>query len=275
MEKLHVVTVATNSEFYFPYLEKSCLSNGVKLEVLGFGEKWEGFNWKYVKMIEYLKNIDPNDIVCFVDGYDVICTRNLNEIVEEYQKIKKNTNSKIIVAYGNNDNETLMSFYFGKCKNNLLNSGTYIGTAEDLLKILKEVYNLNPNNNADDQVLLTQYCHKYPQNVYVDIDNKLFLSLAKPLEELNDYVIIKDNNLYFNNQRPFFIHAPGGGYLDKLIINLGYNYDTSNPINNKLFNKIVNKIPYYTNRMMLDNFVIVVLIFLIFYNYFNWKIEKK
>lgn len=47
-DTVHVVTVATESKSYFPYLVESCKRHGGQLEVLGMGEKWEGFNWKYV-----------------------------------------------------------------------------------------------------------------------------------------------------------------------------------------------------------------------------------
>jgi len=55
--QLHIVTVATESKYYFPYLVQSCERNGIKLKVLGYGEKWLGFNWRLRKMIEYLKTL--------------------------------------------------------------------------------------------------------------------------------------------------------------------------------------------------------------------------
>ena len=39
MDKLHIVTVATESKYYFPYLVESCKQNGKNLEVIGYGEK--------------------------------------------------------------------------------------------------------------------------------------------------------------------------------------------------------------------------------------------
>jgi hypothetical protein len=53
MNNFHIVTVATESKYYFPYLLESCKNNGKELEVLGYGEKWEGLNWKFKKMIDY------------------------------------------------------------------------------------------------------------------------------------------------------------------------------------------------------------------------------
>ena len=42
-------------------------------------------------MLNFLDNID---LVCFVDGYDVVCVRDLNELKDEFLKIQKETNCK-------------------------------------------------------------------------------------------------------------------------------------------------------------------------------------
>ena len=106
--KTHIITVATSSELYFPYLVDSCKKNGIPLTVLGYGEKWTGFCFKFDKMIQYLKKLDPNDVVCFIDGYDVICVRNLNEITDVFLQLKKRTNCKIIIA----ENKTIRNNLF-------------------------------------------------------------------------------------------------------------------------------------------------------------------
>ena len=49
--KTHIITIATNSELYFPYLVDSCKKNGIPLTVLGYGEKWTGFTFRFDKMI--------------------------------------------------------------------------------------------------------------------------------------------------------------------------------------------------------------------------------
>jgi hypothetical protein len=70
------------------------------------------FVWRFKLMIDYLEKLDENDIVCFVDGYDVICTRNLNELVDEFVKIKNKTNCKIIVGYDRKDKNNIFYFLF-------------------------------------------------------------------------------------------------------------------------------------------------------------------
>ena len=129
MDKLHIITVATDPKYYFPYLVDSCKKNGKELEVLGMGEKWEGFNWKFKKMIDYLNTLPRDDIVCFVDGYDVLCTRNLDGLIPLFKKIRQREKCKMIVGsvisttlLYNISNDIINTLHFGKCNNKSLNS---------------------------------------------------------------------------------------------------------------------------------------------------------
>jgi hypothetical protein len=44
---MKIITVATNSKYYFPYLKESIKRNGGELVVLGYNEEWTGFSLKY------------------------------------------------------------------------------------------------------------------------------------------------------------------------------------------------------------------------------------
>jgi len=277
MDKLHIVTVATDPKYYFPYLFESCKKNGKDLEVLGMGEVWQGFNWKYLIMIEYLKTLPMDDIVCFIDGYDVICCRNLNQLVYEFKEIKKRTGCKLVVGHDKKSTMmTLSVLFFGSCNNNNINSGMYIGYVKDMLEIIQKIYELNPKNDADDQVLMTEYCKKNKEEFYCDVESKLFLSLLYPLEEIDKYMEIDENThiLKYKSSEPFFVHAPGYGYLENVIRKLGYNID-KNKIKNELFwNIIQKKFFLYLKMVILDYYIwILVLICLILF-YFNFKYIK-
>ena len=96
---VRLVTVATHSQFYFPWLLESCKRYNTKIEVLGWGEKWKGFTWRFSLMIEYLKSLDPEEIVCFIDAYDVILLRPLEDIVSYFNDIIKMTILIILIKY--------------------------------------------------------------------------------------------------------------------------------------------------------------------------------
>lgn len=89
---MKLVTVATHSERYFPYLELSAKRNGHDLVVLGWGEKWQGFAWKFMLMLEYLKTLKPDEIVCFVDAYDVVILEDPKTIEGFYRQYVVDSN---------------------------------------------------------------------------------------------------------------------------------------------------------------------------------------
>ncbi len=226
MKDVHIVTVATESKYYFDYLKKTCSKNGIDLTVLGYGEKWQGFAWRFKLMLDYLKSLNPDDIVCFVDGYDVICIRDLKELKKVFEEVVLREKCKIIVGKdADNYNylqSLLLSITFGTCKNQNLNAGTYIGYAKNLIEILNSTYNINPDTYSDDQILLTKYCNIKPEDFYVDVNNEIFVVLQKLFDQVDNYIDIHENKNYYKNSQPFFIHAPGFTFLDKTLIKLNY-----------------------------------------------------
>jgi hypothetical protein len=269
MSKLYIVTVVTESKYYFPYLVESCKRHNGQLTVLGFNQKWQGFTWRTKLMLDFLKKIDPNDVVCFVDGYDVICTRNLNELKDEFLKIKKQTNCKIIVGHDKNYSifaRISLTLLFGMCKNTNINAGTYIGLASDLLIILKNIYTLSPYNEADDQVNLIKYCNLVNNNdIYIDVPNTIFLTLAGNYNEIDKVYKIKINEnkeLIYQNNKPFFLHGPGVSYLDNTIKLLGYDLNTSirKQLKQKFYENAIFQIKSYTYL-----YILIILLFLIIY----------
>lgn len=275
--KTHIITIATSSELYFPYLVDSCKKNGIPLTVLGYGEKWTGFTFRFDKMIQYLKKLDPNDVVCFIDGYDVICVRDLNEITDVFLQLKKKNNCKIVIAENNiiiNNLYNVVLYItvktsFDKCKNKLINAGSYIGHVKDILYILEQVY--TGDNTLDDQKILVQYCKSNPNDIYIDLKNELFLTIDRPFDSIHPYLTVKNNKIYYNNNRPFFIHGNGHTYLDSTLDLIGYKNVN---INHKLYYKNKNKyfISTYFNEVCYVS--IYILIFIVLFIYIMVKKHK-
>jgi hypothetical protein len=268
MDDLHIVTVATESKYYFPYLVESCKRNGKELEVLGYGEKWKGFNMKYKQMIEYLRKLPEKDIVCFVDGYDVLCVRDLSELKKEFLEIREKTGCKMVVSEDIHQFSLMKFFTFltcGKCNNISINSGMYIGYAPDLLKILEEMIKINDKDDADDQLLLTQYCNQSKNSVYIDSEQQLFLTICTPLTELDQYVEVSETTkkVSYHSSHPFFVHANFYGYLDGLIQKLGYSIEP-NKIKNELFNHLfIKKVCLYPYMLIKNHLLFFILLILV------------
>lgn len=269
MNNLHIVTVATDPEYYFHYLVDSCKKNGEELTVLGYGEKWQGFVWRFKLMIDYLKKLDENDIVCFIDGYDIICNRNLKELKKKFLEYKKKYSFKIITGvdlYKFKIQEIFSKIYFNECNNNLLNAGTYIGFAKDIYEVLLESYNNNTNNESDDQILLTKYCKIHPEDILLDEKQDFFLTIHQPLFEIDNNLYIKNNEAYYKDKKPFFIHGPSCTYLNLLIKKLNYSIDDNEIyiIKNKMRNNILLKSKHYFIEFVKKYLIIFILIILCF-----------
>jgi hypothetical protein len=275
----HIVTVATESKFYFPYLVESCKINGIELEVLGYGEKWRGYNWRFRIMIDYLDKLPEDDVVCFVDGYDVVCCRDLHQLKDEFLKIKRETNCKIVTGKANTSwfLKLLGLMHFGVCNDELLNAGTYIGLVKDLKIIIRKIYQNNPDDSADDQQLMIKHCKTIPNDYLVDSDGKLFVTLAYPLSDVGKYVEIDNNKkLYFNGHRPFFVHSSGDGFLDSIIRDLGYPYDNYNTIQRELITNFFFKVFHHISVFVYQNILwILIFIAVVFYFFRKFWIPIK
>ena len=53
---------------------------------------------RYILLINYLETIDRNELIIFIDAYDVLLLRPLDDIEELFNNIVKITNKKIIVS---------------------------------------------------------------------------------------------------------------------------------------------------------------------------------
>jgi len=250
------------------------------LEVLGFGETFEGLNWKNKKMIDYLKTKGYRDLVCFIDGFDVISIRNLQQLESTYQEIQAQTGCKIAVAEDIRIPvlDWFATLYFGTCKNRSINSGTYIGYAPDLLSVIEATYALNPTNDMSDQISLTNYCKQDPDAFYIDTDAKLFLTLLYPLQDLRPHVKIQDKVVTYKGEQPFFVHAPGYGFLDTILQDLGYSIDST--IQNELWrnffmNKILMYLRYVIRMVWLPVLLLIVALSAIYYRTALYRSFKK
>ncbi len=279
---LHIITVANQNKYYFDYLKKSIEKNNGKLTVLGFGMEWKGFLWKFKLMKEYLLKLNKNDIACFVDGFDVICVNNINNIITKFNNIKAKEKCKIIAGFDNVSNKIInfiTSIYFSnKVNTTVINSGTYIGTVCDILEIFNELNLNNLNDSMDDQILLNQYYLTHMKDIYIDINAELFLTISSPLTDLDKFVTIKNNTVYYNKSNPFFIHAAGSGYLDTILKKLDYNlnYNIAKEIKNDYFKKTLkiikqNSVNFFNQHKYNILFYIIIILYFIQ----SWEVVFK
>lgn len=247
MNKVYIMTVATDEKYYFKYLKESCEKNGSELIVLAAGEKWRGVNWRFKLILDYINALNEDDIVCVIDGYDVICTRKLDEMKDVFMRLQADKKCKIIVGYDNLEYmnsflRLIISINFGKCDDTSLNAGTYIGYVKDVKNLIYSLQSLNSDDKADDQKLLTKYYSINKNDLYIDTKNEIFCTIAKTFNEIDELFIFEDGSIIHNNYKPFFLHAPGATYLDNVIIKLGYDYDYDDKVKKQMLYKWVDLI---------------------------------
>lgn len=211
---MKLVTVATHSERYFPYLLESCKRVGAKLDILGWQQPWRGFMMKYDLLKEYLSNITDDEIVCVIDAYDVILLEPLNKL----EAVFRETGTRIAVALDCNPNVFYAQYIFGKCKGFLINAGTYIGYAGDLRKMVLEICNMHncKDKKLDDQMILTSYCNT--TDIHIDRKREMFFLICF----FNGIPDIVDGKIMYNGLKPCILHAPANTNIDNVLTKLGY-----------------------------------------------------
>jgi len=233
---IHYVCVATESKLYFPYLKQLIPD----LIVLGMNEKWKGFIMKYELLIKYLKTLNDNDIVCFIDAYDVLPTKNINHLEKQFVKFsKKHPKIKMIVGYDKTDNiihELIEEKIFDTIKGDRINSGQFIGYVKNIKIIIKSILH-NTKSFQTDQIELTKYIKKNRQSFFIDKEKVFFDVKTNPLKQTIN-----------TNQTNSFIHANGNGCLEDFL--LEHHNIVVNPIDRihnfiDNFNGVIKKINIY------------------------------
>jgi len=276
---MKLVTVATHSERYYPYLNLSAKKCGHQLITLGWGEKWQGFAWKFDLMKTYLRTLKEDEVVCFVDAFDVVVLEDAPTIERKFLGLVDGDTNKILISkeqYSHNGLENgiisyLQSFVFTKCKSEYINSGTYIGISSTLLRIFEGICNeFNCSPNADDQRLLQDYCVKH-NDVFV-IDNKcnMFLVINSTITKIKDgeYDIsfLGEKLAYKNDTFPAFFHGNGYTDFDYIIERLGY--DTSifkadgESKTKYVWGRLMGFLPIAFERLWI--FIVVLLLFIVY-----------
>jgi hypothetical protein len=204
---IHYLTVATEEKQYLPYLKQLL----PELVILGMNTKWEGWIYRFKLVIEYTKTIDDNDIICFIDAYDVLPTKKISNLENNFKKFREmNTNVKMVIGYDLVENvliEKMEEKWFGSFNNNRLNAGSYIGYSKDINHILTYIVTNNPNMDLD-QTELTKYANEFQNDIYIDTEKLFFNIVTKPLE------YIQTNNYNYDYG---FIHANGNGFLNDFL----------------------------------------------------------
>lgn len=180
--KTHVVTYASHDDGTLQELLNN--KHGVKVELLGFGSKWNGFTDKIKGVYKYIiEKTKDDDILIFLDGFDSKILKPLDVAIRRFRKM----NAKILLSKEQIHNPQkywfLERFFkytankvFGNCKDGIIaNSGLYMGYIKYLKPFLKNVLEFRPNEKCkSDQRKFNMLCKKYNNEITIDLGNLIF-----------------------------------------------------------------------------------------------------
>lgn len=178
-----VVTVATHYEGRLNELINN--KYNVPITVLGMGKKWTGFKMKYELIYEYIKFMNDNKIIIFLDGFDSEIVKHPSNALQKF----KDNNYKLLFSkefISNNLLDYAKEKTFTYCKDNIvLNSGLYMGYVKYLKKFLK--HNLS-QTCKDDQRTANQSCALF-DFISVDVTNEIFQNIGGVSKHVEKNVI--------------------------------------------------------------------------------------
>ena len=183
-----LITVATHEEGLF----KDLINNkfNIKVNVLGFGKTWTGFQMKTELVYKYIQKLPDDKIIIYLDGFDSTINGNLQDAVRRFM----NKKSKLLYSkelespfFG------LERFVFPSCRKNVnVNCGMYMGYVKYLKMLLKEILTKKCH---DDQVIVNRLCKKFD---FIEIDEEeiIFKNIYNT-RNLKDE-ILKSNALFYS-----------------------------------------------------------------------------
>ena len=201
MTDYEIITVATHKYGLYEKLINNDFR--VNITTLGMGMKWTGFRMKYELIYNYIKNMNDNKIIIFLDGFDSKINKNPQIAIDYFIK----NNYKILFSKQNNHclfnsnkitNLILNKIFLNKknsLKNNCIpNTGLYMGYVKYLKAVLFELLLLPCN---DDQVLLSRNLTRFDY-INIDENEELFQNLNNTNDIKNSVFIQYPGNFTFS-----------------------------------------------------------------------------
>jgi hypothetical protein len=203
---IHYVCVATDRKLYLHYLQTLL----PELVILGLNTRWEGFVTKYKLLREYLSTIADDDLICFIDAYDVLPTKQITSFAANaHTFLADHPAVKMIVGYDKVDNifhEYLCQVIFGMVGDMRLNSGQFVGTVKNIREIINYILETTTHFQTD-QIELTKYANQFKNQIHIDEAQAFFYVKSRPLQQVK----------LPESSTSAFIHANGNGCLEQFL----------------------------------------------------------
>lgn len=205
----HVCTVASAINDNLNKLIESCTKHHIDLEIQGLDLPYYGNGTKLLRMNDYLETLPDDDIVMFVDGYDVLIVADKELILEKFLKF----NAPFVMSAERScwPNPKLASNFPGSGTFRFLNSGGYIGYVKNLKSWLQSLKPFDLKN-GDQLQIMKNYINNRDAFI-LDTQSEIFLSLlTMKKNELAIDPIARVVRCLITATQPAVIHANGRSF---------------------------------------------------------------
>lgn len=210
IDHFHVCTVASYRRANLHKLITSCKKHDIALEVIGLYMPYFGNGTKLLRLRDYLNTLPDDDVVMFVDAFDVLIIKDKGTILKKFLSM----DAPFVMSAEKN------CFPFPECAKlypdspfpfKFINSGCFIGYVATMKQWLKE---LEPFQlDASDQGQITLHYLYKNRSFVIDDACELFLSLYQVTD---DEVVIDENERTVHclptGTEPAVIHANGSSF---------------------------------------------------------------
>lgn len=205
--QLHVCTVANKKTQSLEQLLESCKHYQVPISVLGLELPYPGNGQKLVLLKEFIQPLPDDDIVLLVDAFDVLILASSETLVDGFLALQKPCAigaEKICYPFG----YLKERFPPSPTRFKYLNSGTVMGYAGYLKKMLNALEPINPKKS--DQGQITLYYLDHQDEIALDYRGNLFLTLhLVPKDKLVPHLDKKKVFCQETGTFPCIIHGCG------------------------------------------------------------------
>lgn len=204
----HICTIASDKTQGLKQLLISCKVHGITLDILGMGLPYRGNGQKLNYMKEYIKAMPDNDIVLYVDAYDILFLTDKKTILKKFLKMKSSfvisaeRNCFPFRGLANKYPESPTPFRY-------INSGSFMGYVKSMKKILGEIA---VNEKISDQGQLTLHYFDHQNEYTLDYRCELFMPLVGV--HINELLIDRKRGEIYSlstRSRPCIVHGNGRG----------------------------------------------------------------
>ena len=174
---MKLLTVATHSQNMFPFLKHSCERFGHELVILGWGEAYQSHHWKDDLVLQAISNLDDDEVVCFVDGFDSMICATPDELLAEF----KSMDTDFVMSVDGHFKELrwthnpLWCYVYMRCfptvEGYCVNTGMYIGTVRRVKAWIESVKTHRANTKSNQLAWIRCMKHS-PKSMWPTLDTK-------------------------------------------------------------------------------------------------------